>query len=403
MASTPEPDRAERGPEPGAAWRDLLDVLGRAGDALADAARAPDPLAAADGFRYLARLAVFALQWHVELDDPRHPAFYRFGDDLTQWGAPNADNQYLRAAVAADGVYRVTGDVTGVRQLILSTHHGDMALGDHRVLRERNLAELAAGGESSLDVVLARDQPVAGGSVWMPLDEGVDYVLVRVYVADWEHDGVGDLRIERTDTAGTAPAPLTPERLAAALRRAAAWTEHSAGFWDAYSRRVAAGMAPNTLSPPWQVPDGAADIRYGSGTWRLRDGELLLVEFEAPDAQYWSIQAYTLGSFEAIDLRHRQSSLNGEQAHIDADGLVRVVVGTADPGVPNWLDTGGHGEGVLAYRWVWASSFPEPRAAVVPRAELRAHLPSGHPVVTPSERRARLATRQRGAARRFRR
>lgn len=385
------------------AWDELCAALARAGREISGIGAGGRPSDQADGYRYLARLAVFAVQWHLEFADPRHPAFFRFDDDVTQWGAPNADNHYLRAAVDATGVYRISGDVTGVRQLILSTHRGDMALGEHRVFAERSLDELCPAADGRLDVILAREDPAGCTSTFVPLHDGVEYVLVRVYVPDWEHDGLGDLAIERVDTAGTAPEPLDPGRVADALRRAAAWTERSLAFWDTYSRRIAAGVAPNTLTPPMRVPDGAADIRYGSGTWRLGGDDVLLVTFEEPQARYWSIQAYTIGWFEGIELRHRATSLNGAQAHVDADGKVRVAVCGRDPGSANWLDTAGHTEGILTYRWVWATTFPEPESVVVPLAGLADHLPAGHPLVAPDERRRALAARQRGIARRFRR
>ena len=40
-------------------------------------------------------------------------------------------------------------------------------------------------------------------------------------------------------------------------------------------------------------------------------------------------------------LANRQSSLNGHQAVLDPDGVFRAVISARDPGVPNWLDTGG--------------------------------------------------------------
>src|SRR5262245_35882041 len=79
------------------------------------------------------RLTVFALQWFLEFGDPEFPAFYRFDDDVVKWGAPNADNQYLRAKVAAGGTYRITAEVVGVREILISTQEGDMQLGRARV------------------------------------------------------------------------------------------------------------------------------------------------------------------------------------------------------------------------------------------------------------------------------
>ena len=99
---------------------------------------------------------------------------------------------------------------------------------------------------------------------------------------------------------------------------------------------------------------------------------------------------------------NRQTSLNGHQLRKDADGLVRVVIAHEDPGVPNWLDTAGHLEGILQYRYVWTRNEPAPRVRSVPFEELRRVLPHDTPHVTPAERRCAVAGRQAHVARRER-
>ena len=58
-----------------------------------------------------------------------------------------------------------------------------------------------------------------------------------------------------------------------------------------------------------------------------------------PRAKYWSIDLCNFW-LESLDYANHQSSLNGHQAVVDADGVFRAVVAHRDPGVPNWLDTG---------------------------------------------------------------
>jgi hypothetical protein len=49
---------------------------------------------------------------------------------------------------------------------------------------------------------------------------------------------------------------------------------------------------------------------------------------------------------------------------------VRIVVAAADPGVGNWLDTGGRHRGFVIVRWLDNPVEPMLRTAVVPVAEL---------------------------------
>src|SRR5918996_4304350 len=160
----------------GAAWTEFCDRLAAVGRRITEPDFPATPRDRAEGFRYLARLAVFALQWSIEFSDPRFPAFYRYDDDIVKWGGPNADNQYQRAKVEATGTYRITGDVRGLRDLIISTPEGDMQLEQYRVFEERNLSQLDVGPDGLLEVVVSAE---AHAGNWIPLHPEADHVLVR--------------------------------------------------------------------------------------------------------------------------------------------------------------------------------------------------------------------------------
>ena len=49
---------------------------------------------------------------------------------------------------------------------------------------------------------------------------------------------------------------------------------------------------------------------------------------------------------------------------------VTIVIAPRDPGRPNWLDTAGHAEGTMCFRWIGASEIVDPSAHVVPFASL---------------------------------
>jgi len=74
---------------------------------------------------------------------------------------------------------------------------------------------------------------------------------------------------------------------------------------------------------------------------------------------------------------YRQSSLNGHQAASDADGRFRAVLSHQDPGVANWLDTGGNNYGMMIGRWYRCSSQPTPTITRIKFADLHRHLPDG--------------------------
>src|SRR5438874_10074141 len=87
------------------------------------------------------------------------------------------------------------------------------------------------------------------------------------------------------------------------------------------------------------------------------------------------------------------ASINGQQAEYEPDGSVVIVVSHGDPGILNWLDTGGHGVGFMPQRWVDADSSPTPSTQVVKFDELDAQL-DGVRRITPLERREQLRRRK---------
>ncbi len=126
-------------------WAALCDRLKAVGERILQDDFPASPRERAEGFRHLGRLTVFALQWSLEFADTGFPAFYRYDDDVVKWGGPNTDNHYQRARVDPQGSYRITGNVRGLRELIISTPEGDMQLNQLRVFEERNLSQLEIG------------------------------------------------------------------------------------------------------------------------------------------------------------------------------------------------------------------------------------------------------------------
>ena len=136
---------------------------------------------------------------------------------------------------------------------------------------------------------------------------------------------------------------------------------------------------------------------YMEGLFEIEEDEALIIETEIPEqVRYWSFMLAD-DLFASIDWVHHQSSLNAHQARLDRDGRFRGVIALRDPGVPNWLDTGGSLSGAVQGRWNHASSAPHPSMKRVRLKDVRDHLPPDTPVTTPEERAATLRARRLGA------
>ena len=155
------------------------------------------------------------------------------------------------------------------------------------------------------------------------------------------------------------------------------------------------------MAPPGTPKGGAPNIAYGAGWWALGPQDALVITTERPDADYWGFTVHHRFRLDSGDFASRSTSVNMTQAFVDDDGTVRIVVAAGDPGVPNWIDTEGRPEGMLVYRSIGTRTRPVPEAVVVPRADVRAHLPAAHPVVDASARREQLARRRAAALARY--
>ena len=137
---------------------------------------------------------------------------------------------------------------------------------------------------------------------------------------------------------------------------------------------------------------------YYDGIHEIDDDEALIIETELPKkCRYWQMLVAD-DRFSTIDWVNRQSSLNDSQARIDGDGVLRAVISSRDPGVPNWLDKANVPWGVIQMRWNKASDHPDPKIQKVAFSEVRKYLPADTPVVTPAQRKEQLRARREARA-----
>ena len=231
------------------------------------------------------------------------------------------------------------------------------------------------------------------------------------------------LTITQLGAEGSHPPACSPEWAAARLRHLGELVRGQMCFWnqfytvllETYGKR--GGEASELFMPrnAFNAPNAASGATgggqstnlYAGGVYELEPGEALLVESRGPaKPQYMGFTLCNLWG-ESHDFANRQSSLNGAQAELDGDGVLRWVIAHADPGVPNWLDTTGHREGFMSPRWSYSETPPRHRwptlaARKIRFDEIRKHLPEGTRTVSPEERAERIRVRQEHVQRRYR-
>jgi hypothetical protein len=373
----------------GGVWREfcarLADVGARVlGDAVPDS-----PQVRAEGYRYLAQQLADAVWTVLGNSDPERPHLDLLADRVRKWGTLCSDAKAHATPVRDDRSYTIRGTRGSAHYLSFQVMAG-----------EAGVAYLDQGGlrvepDGSFELRLSA-RPSPGN--WLRLPPGSSRLIVRQYFCDWEREQAARVVIEPDDGVEPPPAP-TPESVGRELEAIAArFAVHSAALLEAGARPD----EPNVLRPPlsMEAQAGAPRTWYGLGYFRIAPGDALILELEPPEAHYWSFQ---LGNFwhEELDYENHASSLNGRQAAIDADGLCRIVISLADPGIANWLDPVGRREGRIVFRCQDAAGCPAPRLRRVAFADLARELPAGTARLDASARRAQIRARRRHVAWRF--
>jgi hypothetical protein len=377
----------------GRAWEEFCRDLAQAGKAVLDfpLASAESETLRAEGYRYLLGLVRSGLFQALELAEPGAPRWIRNPDSQAKWGAENPDNQYLWARVDPRGAYRVFGERRSVYDFLLEVKEGHMQLGDDRVFASVTCKDLHFDASGAFSVLLAPARPAGYVGDFVPLHPDGHYLQVRQYLLDWERETPASFFIERIG--GSRAEPLSAAAMADRLDLAGEWTLTTTRFWMEWVEQLRHGWKPGEIAPARRFVGGAPDIYYGNDWYKLAGDEALIFESELPDARYWQIELCDPW-FKTLEFASRQTSLNHNQAHIDADGRFRCVIAHADPGVQNWLDTTGNREGMIQYRWIWTRTNPQPSVRTVKLADVGRHLPATTPRFSPEQRRAALAIRE---------
>ena len=360
-----------------------------------------DPADRADALEHLAGQVLCWTGWSVFHADPRRPRFQRQNDPITAWGGPNAENVYRHARVDAGRRYVVRGRMHSCEDFMLAVRLGFMHEPRWGTVFQVAGSDLDIGRGDEFELFVGGDDPGTGR--WVPLPDGAAMVTFREYYFDWAVDEPMAMTIECIDDDADEPGErLTPADVAVRLDAAATGIEHSVEYWIGYMNDHRAAGVDNEFAPPMSVAKGLEVARYAFCFWNLAEDEYLLVESDVPPARYWSFHCYDMGRYHLVDPLDRQSSLDHTQVAVDGDGRLRLVCSARDPGVANWLDTGGRPVGNLTLRWFWYEGDPAITTRVVTRDELDAVLPGDTARVDAAARREALALRRAHLGWRFR-
>jgi hypothetical protein len=346
--------------------------------------RNPDELDALEGFRYVFHLLSEGTELFLE-GDPERPRFSSIVTPARKFLGDNPDAIYHQALVRGDRSYRVTGTRDREVYISFTVHGADPAGGiNGPILADVNDRQLEIGADGRFELILSPEEQPGN---WVKLDPEARVVLVRSYFleqlsAQNNPDIRVQLHIEPLVDPGPAP-PLDDATLAQRMSDTLAFVRATSLGLRVFGAPSPAPVPfvsdePNSVGTPFSFRNtgiaaaGAVDIFYSSGTFDLGPDDALVMDGTMPDGVFANLVLWN-PHMQMLEYRSRRASLNSAQMQLGADGSYRIVISARDPGVPNWIDTGGHRRGTMFWRFLLPKEDPAtPRCRVVPVDEVAA-------------------------------
>ena len=358
----------------GKAWEEFCDRLKLAGGVLKSPGAPRDPFNQAEGIRYLTRLTRAGLEAFVEYCDPAFPVLRRMVHETVKMGADNPDNYYFNAQISGNFEYRITGQRNTVHYIGFFTQNGNYGTtGGLAPCGSLEGKDLVVDPDGSFEIIISKERQ---GQNWLKLEQETGLVIVRQTFLNRFEEVPAELRIENLN-GQQAPDPITPRMIDEGLKTASLFV---AGAPILFAR-WAKGFQKHTNRLPQFDPSvsnaagGDPNIIYYHSHWKIAEDEALVIQVKPPECDSWNFQLNNYW-MESLDYRYFTICTSKGYAVAEADGSIRVVVAHKDPGLPNWLNTCGHDEGTMCWRWyrLAEGSLPiEPECELIKLIDLNAH------------------------------
>jgi hypothetical protein len=333
----------------GKAWEEFCDQLKLAGASLMYPGAPQDPFQQAEGIRYLTRLTRAGLEAFVEYNDPAFPVFRRITNETVKMGADNPDNHYFNAQISGKYEYRIRGKRNTIHYIGFFTQNGNYGTtGGMTPCGKLDHSELKMDNDGTFEIILSK---IPKGKNWLKIEDETGLVIVRQTFLNSQNEIPAELVIENLN-GQHAPGSLTPAIVDEGLKTASLFVAGASLLFARWAR----GFQRHTNQLPQFDPDtsnaagGDASIVYYHSHWKLGDDEALVIEVKPPDCDSWNFQLNNYW-MESLDYRYFTICINKATAHYRSDESVKVIVSHRDPGLPNWINTCGHHEGTMCWRW----------------------------------------------------
>lgn len=333
-------------------------------------------------YEYLLELLAASIEMQLSKGDPSAPEFTDWMSGYRKFLGDTPDARYLTAPIDSAYDYELTFDLGDADYLGVVIYDAHPLTGWNRSsdslyflaenAPQENLIRLVSSDTSAQ----TKDQT---SGYELKLSKTAHTVMVRTYrfnatVEDNSRIAIAVAPSTRRASDGV-DQPRPKESIDGALsveKRLANTTRFFNKTWQG-SRALARATAStaNSFDQPTEVsPDFVGifyptpDNSYHGGAFDLAPDEHLVIDGKAPHAAFWSV---TLQNhwMQSLEPNTGQASLRGDEITV-RDGRYRIWIGALSPPEgESWLSTGGLQQGLVAIRYLLATSEEAPTARVV--------------------------------------
>ena len=328
-----------------------------------------------EGMRAILRVLAMSIDTAADANH-KAPHFARMDTKIRKVGGDNPDAEYDNIKLDNEWDYVILGNVGSVRHLSFTINGSRGADGRAGKLGYFNERTLKPDADGKFEIHLTKEDD--GGQNWLDTSEGVSGILVRQYIGDREKEVLATYDIS---VVGREPDSEIPYSTDGEVARGIAGTTYGMKYMLTMHRTIMPQLwdSPNEFarlnSDDFGADISSSDNLYMLGTYQIAEDEALVIETEPLDVRYWNL-AIESRWHESVDYATRRTHRSMDDVTIDADGKLRFVLAHGKTPHSNWLDTGGHVEGFMTFRWVGErdSETPTPTVIRVKRADVPAVL-----------------------------
>ncbi len=356
---------ADVAPKTRTAVRELIALLETMDEKFIDGDEAlHDEASQLEVHRWIFTTLQVALDTQVWADGER-PRFVDIVGPYKKWGGDNVDAFYQHTPIDPRRTYRITGRPGDAVYWSFTIYGGpNDGRYSERIVGSVNDRDVPVADDGTITFTVSPD-PFDGPGIRTEPDAVAG--ITRDYLDDWRNDERMTWHIECLDGA-----PDYVQHDADVARRF-----HNAITWLKEQTAMAPVWPgdPNEVQEPYPVPTetfgwAAGDASYAMGRFSLTNDEALVIEGRSPECAFWNLCLWN-SLLHTYNYDYDQVSVNGSQVRYEDDGSWRIVVSAHDPGLPNWVSTQGHTDGLLWFRWFLPDHTPErPTTRIVSLADL---------------------------------